>query len=412
VLLIVTRMIHHTTAALIGAVLASIALILNGVPGEDILAMIRLEPILIIAGMTIVAEVIRGAGVFQFLALHFIRFTKGDPEKLFVLFCLLAAGLSTILLNTVVILIMGYLTILTCQALKIKSHTFLLGEMLAVGAGGAFTLIGTTSNVIIADYAGFDFLYYIIRFGILAIIVLVVTLAVVFLIVRRQLASSDTRAFEKVMDLDPWMMVPNKRLFWTYIVLFGLLIVAFVLFPQAYVVAIAGMMIFMIVSHADPRVSLRDVEWDIIFFLGGLFVLSGSLELVGILNMMSEGILLVSGGQLIPASLMMLWVSWGGATLIGASPMATTFAPLVTKMATVMGWPVAFHDYLFWGIGFGAAFGGVASPFGTVPLLILSWGVLKESKLSRRNFLIFGITVNLIQVGLCSTYLLLAALFL
>ncbi len=392
--------------------MVSIALIMYGVPGEDILAMIRLEPILIIAGMTIVAEVIRGAGVFQFLAVHFIRLTKGDPQKLFVLFCLLTALLSTVLLNTVVILIIGYLTVLTCQALKIKSYPFLLGEMLTVGAGGAFTLIGTTSNVIIADYAGFDFLYYIIRFGILAIIVLAVTLAIVFLIVRKELATRDQKAFEQVMEFDPWMMVPNKRLFWVYSVLFGLLVVAFVLFPQAYVVAIAGMMIFMVVSHADPRASLRGVEWDIIFFIGSLFVLSGSLELVGILSMVSVGILQASGGQLIPASLMMLLGTWIGFAMIGASPIAATFAPLAVEMAKTMGWTFTLREILFWGIGFGSALGGVASPFGTVPMLIVSMTSFKDSKMSRRNFIIFGLLVNLVQIGLCSIYIILMPLLL
>ena len=86
VLLIVTRMVHHTVAALMGAVLASIALIINGIPGEDVLAMVRLEPILVITGMTVVAEVMRGAGVFQFIAVHVIRLTRGNPQKLFILF--------------------------------------------------------------------------------------------------------------------------------------------------------------------------------------------------------------------------------------------------------------------------------------------------------------------------------------
>ncbi|MHA2302374.1 MAG: hypothetical protein ACXACD_15610, partial [Candidatus Thorarchaeota archaeon] len=48
VLLIATRVIHHTSAALFGAVLASIALIMNGFSDQEILAMIRLEPILVI----------------------------------------------------------------------------------------------------------------------------------------------------------------------------------------------------------------------------------------------------------------------------------------------------------------------------------------------------------------------------
>ncbi len=410
VLLIVTRMVHHTVAALMGAVLASIALIINGIPGEDVLAMVRLEPILVITGMTVVAEVMRGAGVFQFIAVHVIRLTRGNPQKLFILFCVLTASLSAVLLNTVVIVIMAYLTILTCQALKLSPHKFLLGEMLAVGVGGAFTLIGTSSNVIVADYAGFDFAYYIIRFGLLAIIVFTVTLLAVFLVFRRQLKTYDAAAYEQVMDFDPWMMVPNRRLFWVYSGLFVLLIIAFSVFPQAYVVALAGMMVFMIASQADPRTSLRDIEWDIIFFIGGLFILAGALQLVGILAILSQAILQVSGGQLVPTSLMMLWATWLGTLVIGGSPMATTFAPLAAEMAITMGWTAGIQDPLFWAVGFGSALGGIATPFGAVPLLVFSMLSFKGSKLSYRSFLTIALLINTLMIGLCSAYILLLAL--
>ncbi len=410
VLLIATRMIHPTSASLAGAVLASIALITSGVPEREILAMVRLEPILVIAGMTVVAEVMRGAGVFQFLVVYLIRLTQGNPRKLFAIFCLLTALLSTVLLNAVVIMIMGYLVVLTCQALKIRPHEFLLGEMLAVGAGGAFTLIGTTPNVIIADYAGFGFDYYITRFGILAIIVITISLIAAFLMTRGQLTLEDSKAFEQIMDLDPWAMVPNRRLFWVYAGFFALLLVAFVLFPQPYVVAIGGMMVFMTVSHADPGASLRDIEWDIIFFIGGLFVLAGALELVGILSMVSDAILLTSGGQLIPSSLTLLLIAWFGASIIGGPPIAAVLAPLAVDMATVMGWTVGVRDPLFWGVGFGAALGGVATPFGAVPLLVLSMANFENSGMSRRRFLVLAVLVNIIQIGLCSIYIMLFAL--
>jgi Na+/H+ antiporter NhaD/arsenite permease-like protein len=410
VLLIVTRRVHLTTAALIGAVLASIALITRGIAGQEILLMIRLEPILVIAGMTVVAEIMRGSGVFQFLAVHFIRFTRGDTKKLFILFCLLTASLSTVLMNTVVILVMGYLTILTCQAIEQKPHAFLLGEMLAVGAGGAFSLIGTSTNVIIADYAGFDFIYYILQFWGLAIVVVVITILVLLIVNRRALIADDPTAYEYVVDFDPWMMVPNRRLFWIYMGLFILLILGFVVFPQAYVVAIAGMTIFMIISHVDPRASLRDVEWQIIFFIGALFVLAGSLELVGLLNLVAEGILFLSGGQLIPASLLMLWLTWVGASVIGSSPMATTFAPIALGIASTMGWPIGVRDPLFWGVGFGSALGGVASPIGSMPLIILSLLTFKDSYLSRLRFLLIALLANILQVILCSVFILLQIL--
>ncbi|MFX1559380.1 MAG: SLC13 family permease [Promethearchaeota archaeon] len=411
VVLITTRIVHHTTAALIGAVLASIALIINGVTEQEILTMVRLEPILVITGMTVVAERMRRAGVFQFLAVYFIRLTRGSPTRLFLIFYILTAALSTVLLNSVVILIMGYLVILTCYALEIKPHGFFLGQMLAVGAGGAFTLIGTTPNIIIADYAGFGFDYYITRFGIFALFVNAVTLVVVFMMIRHQLSIEDSKAFDRVMDLDPWMMVPNRRMFWVYAGLFVLLIGAFVLFPQPFIVAIGGMMVFMTVSHADPLASLRDIEWDIIFFIGGLFVLAGALENVGILSAISDAILFTSGGQLIPASLMLLWGAWIGTFIIGGSPIATVFAPLVVDIATIMDWPIGIRDPLFWGVGFGTALGGVATPFGAVPLLILSMVSFDASEISWRRFLLSAILVNIIQMGLCSIYIMLFPLF-
>jgi len=205
-------------------------------------------------------------------------------------------------------------------------------------------------------------------------------------------------------------MVPNRRLFWVYAGFFALLIVAFVLFPQPYVVAIGGMMVFMTVSHTDPGASLRDIEWDIIFFIGGLFVLAGALELVGILSMVSDVILLTSGGQLIPSSLTLLLIAWFGAFIIGGPPIAAVLAPLAVDMATVMGWPIGVRDPLFWGVGFGAALGGVATPFGAVPLLLLSMVSFENSEMSRRRFLILAILVNIIQIGLCSIYIMLFAL--
>jgi Na+/H+ antiporter NhaD/arsenite permease-like protein len=206
------------------------------------------------------------------------------------------------------------------------------------------------------------------------------------------------------------MMVPNRRLFWVYAGLFALLIVAFALFPRPFVVAIAGMMVFMLVSHADPRASLRDVEWTIIFFIGGLFVVAGALELVGILSVLSSVILVASGGLLIPASLMLLWSTWIGAFFIGNSPIATVFAPLASEIATVMGWSIGVRDPLFWGVGFGTALGGITSPFGAMPLLVLSMVSFRELKMSLSRFLIIGTLVNLMQMGLCSLYIMLFAL--
>ena len=107
---------------------------------------------------------------------------------------------------------------------------------------------------------------------------------------------------------------------------------------------------------------------------------------------------------------MLLGSTWIGTFFIGNSPIATVFAPLALEIATTMGWSIGVRDPLFWGVGFGTALGGIATPFGTVPLLILSMVSFKDSKMSWSRFLLIGLLVSLLQIGLCSLYIVLFAL--
>jgi Na+/H+ antiporter NhaD/arsenite permease-like protein len=107
---------------------------------------------------------------------------------------------------------------------------------------------------------------------------------------------------------------------------------------------------------------------------------------------------------------MLLWSTWIGAFFIGNSPIATLFAPLASEIATIMGWPIGVRDPLFWGAGLGTALGGITSPFGSAPLLVLAMVSFKDSKMSWSRFLSMGTLVNLMQIGLCSLYIMLFAL--
>ncbi len=89
--------------------------------------------------------------------------------------------------------------------------------------------------------------------------------------------------------------------------------------------------------------------------------------------------------------------------------MATTFAPIAAEMAATMGWTMGLQDPLFWAVGFGSALGGIATPFGAVPLLVFSTLSFKDSKLSYSSFLFIALLINIVMIGLCSGYILLLA---
>ncbi|HBC93700.1 MAG TPA: hypothetical protein DCZ10_12610, partial [Pelotomaculum sp.] len=57
------------------------------------------------------------------------------------------------------------------------------------------------------------------------------------------------------------------------------------------------------VEHA-----LAAVEWPVLFFFIGLFVIIGALEEVGVIEMVAKWALETTGGNMLPTGMLILWL--------------------------------------------------------------------------------------------------------
>src|SRR3990170_2386107 len=156
--------INKTIAALLGG-LAMIAVRI--IDQELAFEAVDFNVIFLLAGMMILAGILRRTGFFQWLAIRSIKVAGGDPFRLMIVLSLITAGVSAVLDNvTTVVLIAPAI-------LGISPIPFLVSEILASNIGGTATLIGDPPNILIGSASGLDFAAFLANMAPVVVIILV-----------------------------------------------------------------------------------------------------------------------------------------------------------------------------------------------------------------------------------------------
>jgi Na+/H+ antiporter NhaD/arsenite permease-like protein len=273
-ILIMTEIINRTVSALIGAVLTIFYQILSVTAALEEL---HENPsiLLLIIGMFIIVDVTKDAGVFQYLMVQIIKASRGEPIRLLVLFCILASGLSVFLTNVASMVILGSLTLMICEALRLDPKPFLISEALILDIGGLTTLVSSIPNMIIGRTAGYDYIAFFCRF---APFVLIASLTAIYLfrtVFSKELLSQDRTGVntEAIEFLDEWSVVEDKPLFYRATGILILVLILFMIggkigspFDGPGFVAIIGAVLALFLSGVDPERVFEEISLGELFF--------------------------------------------------------------------------------------------------------------------------------------------------
>ena len=183
ILSIITEKIDRTVAAISGAVLMILTHVLTLDKG---ISYIDFNTIGVLIGMMIVVSVVKNSGLFEYIAIYTAKKSKGNPWKIMICFILITALLSALLDNVTTVLLVGPMTIVICQILKINPVPFLMTEIIASNVGGTSTLIGDPPNIMIGSAANLNFNDFIVNIG-HVVIFIIISLLVCFIIIYRNL---------------------------------------------------------------------------------------------------------------------------------------------------------------------------------------------------------------------------------
>jgi Na+/H+ antiporter NhaD/arsenite permease-like protein len=186
-----------------------------------------------------------------------------------------------------------------CQAMELDPVPFLVGEGIAVNVGSVATEIGNPQNAYIGIQSKIPFVEYAAVMAPITAACLAIAIIGVALAFRRRLAAP-------IRTRPPEATVPKLHrpgLAFTLAVLLGS-VVAFFLSAPAWLPAIAlaggSIVLFglpVVNRKASGRALIGSVDWSILLFFIGLFVVIAGVERSGVRASIQDSFTFVSGGS-------------------------------------------------------------------------------------------------------------------
>ncbi len=404
-LMITFEWINKTTIVLVGAVIYIFAGIIEQ---ESAFEAIDWNVIFLLIGMMIIVGITKETGFFQYIAIKSAKLVKGDPMRILLLLSVITAFFSAVLDNVTTILIITPVSILIAVELGISPLPFVISNAIASNIGGTATLIGDPPNILIGSAADLSFMDFIINTAPAALLSLVLSLVVVYLIFHKKLhVSNEMKA--RIMDFDETRTITDKGLLAKCLGVIGLTIIGFVIHGalnlEPATIALGGAALLMLLTNEhDVDKYFHDIEWGTIFFFIGLFILVGGLVELGVIKTLATKALEFTGGNITSTSLLLVWISGVFSAFVDNIPYVATMVPLVGDIGSHLGAEAVVP--LWWSLSLGSCFGGNGTLIGA-SANVVSAGIAGKSgyKISFLEFTKYGALITLISLVVSSVYI-------
>ena len=400
---IITGKIHNTVAAITGAVLLVLTRILTI---EDCVEAVDVDTICILVGMMLTVAVIKNSGIFEYIAIKAAKLAKGRPWPIMVTFIIITALLSGMLDNVTTVLLVGPMTLAITNILKVDPVPYIVSQIMASNIGGTATLIGDPPNIMIGSAANLGFVDFILNTGFAIVFVVIAVLICFYFIYGKKLFVTN-EAIEKIMKLDEKKAIKNRRLMHESIIVVIIVAACFVFHDQLGVesatIAIAAACVMLLIGKQDPEEIILSVEWPTILFFIGLFIVVGGIKKVGIITMLANGLIAVTGGNVMLTMLIILWVSAIVSSFLDNIPFVATLIPLILSMQS-HGMDVT---PIWWALSLGACLGGNGTLIGASANVVLS-GISKNNghPITFGQYFKIGFPMMILSIAVCTVFLL------
>ncbi|HXQ49955.1 MAG TPA: ArsB/NhaD family transporter [Stellaceae bacterium] len=413
VLIIADRMDRSIIALLGGG-----AMILAGVLTQaEAIRGIDFNTLALLTGMMVLVSITRRCGVYEFLAIWSAQKARASPAGIMLMLALVTAIISAVLNNVTTVLLVAPVTLSIARRLGIAPFPFLFVEVMASNIGGAATLIGDPPNMLIGSAAGLSFNDFVLGLTPVILVVMACQAALCHLIWGRSLGASDAARAE-VMALEARTAVADWRLLKQSVSVLAVVLLALVLERQIGLepgsIALFGAAVLMLLDNIAHHREMQtqkvteaygDIDWIMIFFFVGLFIVVHGLEQTGIIAALGRTLVASVHGNLTVAVFVVLWASAFLSAFMDNIPFVAAMIPLIRAIAPSLGGDEALVP-LWWALSLGACLGGNGT-------LIGASANLTAAGMAQREGVAFGFALysryaaplTLVSLALCSLYL-------
>jgi Na+/H+ antiporter NhaD/arsenite permease-like protein len=265
--------IDRTGAAIIGAVAMVAFRIVR--PGET-LHFIDFATIALLFSMMVIVGNLHLVGFFEWNAELVLRRLK--PGQLLPAVIFTSGLLSAFFVNDIVCLVMVPFVLSIARRMKLAPLPYLLAVATASNIGSVATITGNPQNMLIGSFSGISYRDFLVHLAPVAIVGLFMDWAVLHWIHMRR-----TPPLPEKQEAIPLPELDFSRLTKPMIVVTAVVAGFFFGVPPAMMAAL-GAAVLLITRTLEPRKVYEQVDWGLLVFFVGLFLIVGGAENAGIVN--------------------------------------------------------------------------------------------------------------------------------
>jgi len=273
--------INRGIAAAVGGVLM---LVFGIVAITDVPDLIHFNVLLLLLGMMMLVAGLEFSGFFRIVSKALIK-RSGSKVKLLAWVMIICAVLSAIALNDAVVLIFTPIVIRCCRLTMSNPIPYLIGVMFSANIGSLATAIGNPQNAYIASKAGLSFTEFSAHALPVSLVCLPIAFLMIYAIFRKNLSSEPSaRVEEEEEEID---QIRLKIVVGIMLgALAGFIISSIIGVSTGTIAIIAGVASLVVVMTKSPKKIVwvaKRVDWRILLFFIGLFIIMGAVERSGLL---------------------------------------------------------------------------------------------------------------------------------
>lgn len=321
-----------------------------------------------VIGMMILVGIVQESGVFEALAIWLVKKIHGNHYLLLAVIGYLTLLMTVLFSNIPTILIVAPITLILIRELKLPFLPYIFIMVTMANLGGAATPISDPTTYYQSKTVGLGFAEVVTNSGIIVLALSVIVLLYSFLVFRKELKTIKVNP-KDVALFKPTAALRNKRVLYRGTPILVIVILLMVLKEQIEhwtgvslgnaTITLGGAFLSMLIFHREPKKVFRYlIDWEIIFFFMGLFVVVGSLEFTQIIEKLSEFLVHISNGNLTILTFLTTTLSGVLSTFIDNVPYNITMVAAIQAMEK----SGVFVYPLWWALNLGTSIGGAGSP--------------------------------------------------
>ncbi len=409
---------HKTVAALCGAavlVVLSLALDLFQYPKIYEFLKEDLNIFGVIIGTGILVDVVGKSGLFHFISMWIVRLTGGRASTLFLTLCVVTFLFVAVLTIVPAMLILSSLVLVICRSLNYKPVPLLLSVAICANSGAIATFASGLPNIMIGTAAEIPYSHFLkvsLPYAAVSLVIAIIALRFFFRndLPWKQTDEEKSALREQIETFDPWALVEDRKVLVRSGTILSATVIGFVFAQQLGVgmdfVAMVGATAALLFAGKGVEDAIHKVNWTVILFFMGLFVIIGCVKQTGALAWVAQQVIAFSDNEMSLLIPLMGAFSAVASSIVDNIPVAATLIPIVQDIS---GDSVPAEP-LWWTLIICCNLGGNGTPIGSISCVIAIYALKREAgeHVGWGKFLKIGGSIMVIQVAGAIAYVMIA----